>query len=406
MKKFDIPEYYRSSFVSRVKELRAVKDPKRQDYSPSLLDFGRFRLKMARHFGFCYGVERAIEIAYRTVDTNPGSRLFLLSQMIHNPEVNADLELKGVKFIFDNEGRQLLPWDSLGPDDLVIIPAFGSTVEIEKILRGRGIDPGSHTATCPFVVKVWTRAIYLGEKGFTVVIHGKHRHEETRATFSQSTKGAPAVVIRDLDEAEMLASFITGRRSSADFYGIFKDRYSEGFDVVRDLKKIGVVNQTTMLAKDTRKISEILKAALCEKYGSENLADHFADTRDTLCYATQDNQKATYGLLSETADIAIVVGGYNSSNTSHIVELLEGKFRTFFISSAGCIAKDGRISHYSIKEGRMLEDSILLSSEKPDIIITSGASCPDSMVERVIRRLLDVYPGSLAIEDTLKSVQS
>ena len=392
MKKFEIPDFYRSSIISKVKAQRKLEDPRKKDFTPSLLDFGKIRFLIARHFGFCYGVENAIEISYKAIHENPTKRIFLLSQMIHNPDVNADLLSHGITFIQDTSGEQLIPWEDLKSDDIVIIPAFGTTVEIEKKLTDIGVNVAKYNTTCPFVEKVWNRSETLGSKNHTIVIHGKHSHEETRATFSRSNQNAQAIVIKDLNEAKLLAKVILGESSSADFYVQFKGKHSENFNPETDLKKIWVINQTTMLASETQEIAEYLRTVMSEKYGEESLTDHIADTRDTLCYATNDNQSATLGLLEETADLAIVVGGYNSSNTTHLVELLEQKFTTFFIQSEASIKDEDTISSFDIHSKTVLAlDSFLPKNEDvTTIIITSGASCPDSIVEGVIQKVLKI----------------
>ena len=392
MKKFEIPDFYRSSIISKVKAQRKLEDPRKKDFTPSLLDFGKIRFLIARHFGFCYGVENAIEISYKAIHENPTKRIFLLSQMIHNPDVNADLLSHGITFIQDTSGEQLIPWEDLKSDDIVIIPAFGTTVEIEKKLTDIGVNVAKYNTTCPFVEKVWNRSETLGSKNHSIVIHGKHSHEETRATFSRSNQNGQAIVIKDLQEAKLLAKVILGESSSADFYVQFKGKHSENFNPEMDLKKIGVINQTTMLASETQEIAEYLRTVMSEKYGEESLTDHIADTRDTLCYATNDNQSATLGLLEETADLAIVVGGYNSSNTTHLVELLEQKFTTFFIQSEASIKDEDTISSFDIHSKTVLAlDSFLPKNEDvTTIIITSGASCPDSIVEGVIQKVLKI----------------
>ena len=392
MKKFEIPDFYRSSIISKVKAQRKLEDPRKKDFTPTLLDFGKIRFLIARHFGFCYGVENAIEIAYKAIHENPTKRIFLLSQMIHNPDVNTDLLSHGITFIQDTSGQQLIPWEYLKSDDIVIIPAFGTTVEIEKKLTDIGVNVAKYNTTCPFVEKVWNRSETLVSKNHTIVIHGKYSHEETRATFSRSNQNGQAIIIKDLHEARLLAKVILGENSSADFYAQFKGKYSENFNPEIDLKKIGVINQTTMLASETQEIAEYLRTVMSEKYGEESLNDHIADTRDTLCYATNDNQSATLGLLEETADLAIVVGGYNSSNTTHLVELLEQKFTTFFIQSEASIKDEDTISSFDIHSKTVLALDSFLPKNKgvTTIIITSGASCPDSIVEGVIQKVLKI----------------
>lgn len=402
MKKFDIPNIYRSSFITRVKNARKDLDPRKKDFTPTLLDFGPVRFLLARHFGFCYGVENAIEIAYKTIVENPGKRIYLLSEMIHNPGVNRDLENLGVKFLMNTSGKPLIEWNELTNEDIVIIPAFGTTLEIEQKLNEIGINPYRYNTTCPFVEKVWNRSEQLGKDNFTVIIHGKSYHEETRATFSHSKTSAASIIVRDIEETKLLASFILNERPAEEFYEIFKAKYSEGFDFKRDMQKAGVVNQTTMLATETQAISDLLRDTMIKKYGAENLKEHFADTRDTLCYATNDNQEATYGLLKETADFAIVVGGYNSSNTSHIVELCEEKLSTYFISSEEKILNSKSIKHFSIHQHKEIEtENFLPLKDVVDIILTSGASCPDAVVESVLRKIHSFFSNAKNVEGVI-----
>lgn len=392
MKKFEIPTFYRSPIISKVKAARKLQDPRKKDFTPTLLRFGKIEFLIARHFGFCYGVENAIEIAYKAVHNNPGKRIFLLSQMIHNPGVNEDLQSYGIKFIQDTNGKQLIPWEALSSEDIVIIPAFGTTLEIEQILTEIGVDVKAYNTTCPFVEKVWNRSETLGQNNHTIIIHGKHDHEETRATFSHSNLNAPTLVIKNLAEAKKVSAFILGELSEEDFISYFSEKYSDGFNPSIDLRKIGVVNQTTMLASETQEITEFLRETMITKYGEEAIKNHIADTRDTLCYATNDNQSATLGLLEEDADLAIVVGGYNSSNTTHLVELLEDKFTTYFILSEKSISNKNQITSFNIhsKQEEQLS-SFLPEQDKIRVILTSGASCPDAVVDGVIVKILDLF---------------
>jgi 4-hydroxy-3-methylbut-2-enyl diphosphate reductase len=399
MKKFEIPQFYKSSIISKIKQSRMDNDPRKKDYSPTLLDFGPVRFYLARHFGFCYGVENAIEISYKTVEENPGRRIFLLSEIIHNPSVNNDLKGRGVRFIMDTSGNQLIDWRELNSDDIVIIPAFGTTLEIQKKLAEIGLDAYKYNTTCPFVEKVWNRSTQLGKQDYTIIIHGKHYHEETRATFSHSALNSASVIVRDIEETKYLSQVILSEKSEEDFYEFFKGKYSEGFDVKRDLMKIGVVNQTTMLATETQAIADYLKETMLKKYGENNLKNHFADTRDTLCYATNDNQDATYSLLGKKADFAIVVGGYNSSNTSHIVELCEAKIKTYFISSPDRIISKNLISHFDIQNKVEITSNNYMPDKKPvDILLTSGASCPDAIVDQVLRKITSLFDGVKKLE--------
>jgi len=402
MKKFDIPNVYKSSFIARIKNARRDLDPRKKDFTPTLLDFGPVRFYLARHFGFCYGVENAIEIAYKTIEENPGKRIYLLSEMIHNPGVNSDLEKLGVKFMMDTSGKQLIEWTELSKNDIVIIPAFGTTLEIEKILNEIGINPYRYNTTCPFVEKVWNRSEQLGNENYTVIIHGKSYHEETRATFSHSRTNATSLIVRDIEETKLLIDFILNKRYVKEFYELFAGKYSDSFNVENDLQKVGVVNQTTMLATETQSIADLLKETMIKKYGVENLKDHFADTRDTLCYATNDNQEATYGLLKEKADFAIVVGGYNSSNTSHIVELCEEMLPTYFISSEEKILSEKTIKHFNIHIHKEIEtETYLPKKEVVNILLTSGASCPDAVVEAVLKKIHSFYLNTKSIEEVI-----
>lgn len=348
---------------------------------------------VARHFGFCYGVENAIEISYRALEENPEKKVYLLSQMIHNQEVNNDLISRGITFIMDTDGTQFVPWNKINGEDIVIIPAFGTTVEIEQILLGRGVEVQRYNTTCPFVEKVWNRSEKLSSENYTIVIHGKPRHEETRATFSHSAQKGHSVIVRDMAEAQVLADYIKGTRSKDQFYIEFAGNYSEGFDPQRDLQRVGVVNQTTMLATETQAIADYLRQVMSENFGGDELQKHFADTRDTLCYATNDNQEATYKLLDTDADLAVVVGGYNSSNTSHIVELCERKFPTYFINSDREIKSEREIHHfdYHSKESKVTYD-FLTGRNGSRIVLTSGASCPDTLVDQVMLKLLSFFP--------------
>jgi len=366
----------------------------KKDFTPTLLDFGPLQIYLARHFGFCYGVENAIEIAFRAVDENPGKRIFLLSEMIHNPQVNADLQSHGVQFLQDNYGKQLISFDELKADDIVIIPAFGTTLELEEKLNKLGIPTEKYDTTCPFVEKVWNRSELIAKKNYTIVIHGKPKHEETRATFSHAAFFTPSVVVKDMEQAIELGKYISAEKPPADFYEEFKGQYSEGFSVIKDLERIGVVNQTTMLASDTQAIADHLKSVMIEKYEltNENIDERFADTRDTLCYATLENQQAVTGMLQTDADLAIVVGGYNSSNTSHLVELCEEKLPTYFINNEEKIISSKEILHYNFHTKEEILTSDFLPHKQPvKILITSGASCPDALVEGVINKLAGLY---------------
>ena len=388
MKQFEVPNGYRSRLISAIKQKRKEQDKLKKDYSPTLLDLGKLKFHLARHFGFCYGVENAIDIAYKTIEENKGKRIFLLSEMIHNPQVNEDLLKKGVHFLQDTNGNELISLDTITAEDVVIIPAFGTTLELEAKIQAKGIDIQKYNTTCPFVEKVWNRSEQIARKGYSILIHGKPKHEETRATFSHAASNTPTLILNDMKDTIELGKIITDELPLSEFEKYFEGKYSTDFNPAIHLQKFGVVNQTTQLATDTQAISDYLKQIITEKYGLANLAEHFADTRDTLCYATNDNQSAVIGLLNTPADIAIVMGGKNSSNSSHLVELCEQKLPTFFIDDVNKIISTNEIisTDWRTKKEYTLYN-FLPNKPNVNILITSGASCPDTVVEAVIHKI-------------------
>jgi len=406
-RQFTIPDWYRSPIVSSIKKQRALADPRKKDLSPSRVEIPGITFKIARHFGFCYGVEHAIETAFRALDENPGKRIFLLSEMIHNPAVNKDLESRGVRFLMRTDGTFLIPLDEITPEDVVIVPAFGTTVQMIQQLEQRGITPSRYDATCPFVEKVWTRAKQLGNLGYTIVIHGKNYHEETRATFSRAALAGPSVIIRDMKEAQALAQFIKKEKPASDFLNEFSGKFSDGFDPSKHLSRIGVVNQTTMLAHETIEISEYLKQVVLSEKSRDETEYDFADTRDTLCYATEENQSAIVKMIEEGGDVAVVVGGYNSSNTTHLAKICATKLPTFHIQDEQEILSNEVIRHFSYTENKITETSGWLPRKTNlTILLSAGASSPDSLVDAVIQRIAKVLAGGDAISALLTSSQS
>jgi len=404
MKKFNVPLVYRSPLISAIKNKRKLEDKLKKDFSPSFLNFGEVQIYLSRHFGFCYGVENAIEISFKTVEENPGKKIYLLSEMIHNPLVNDDLKKRGVQFLMDPKGNMVIPFSDLSADDIVIIPAFGTTLQIEEKLKNIGIKIEKYNTTCPFVEKVWNRAEAIAKNNYSIIVHGKPQHEETKATFSHSAANTPTVVVTDMDETIELAKYIKEEKPLQNFYKEFEGKFSEGFNVEKDLQRIGVVNQTTMLASDTQAIADYLKNVMINKYklSENNVAERFADTRDTLCYATYENQSAVYGLLQTEADLAIVVGGYNSSNTSHLVELCEEKYPTYFIRSEDDLTSSKEIQHYNLHKKEEVTTISYLPEKKPvKILLTSGASCPDAVVENVIKKLVSFYKITKTVEEVI-----
>ncbi|MCP9768427.1 4-hydroxy-3-methylbut-2-enyl diphosphate reductase [Lacihabitans sp. LS3-19] len=407
MKTFDIPLIYKSSIISGIKEKRRVKDKLKKDFSPTVLDFDNIKVLLSRHFGFCYGVENAVEIAYRVLNENEGKNIYLLSEMIHNPEVNADLLSRGVSFLMDTKGNNLIDFERLLPEDIVIVPAFGTTIEIQNKLLERGINTYKYDTTCPFVEKVWNRAGQIGERGYSVIVHGKPDHEETRATFSHSQEKTPTIVIKDMKEAIKLAAYLRMEKSSEEFFNEFAGRYSEGFDPVKDLVRFGVVNQTTMLAIETQDIANFLKEEVIKyrKLTENEVPAYFASTRDTLCYATNDNQDATYALIKEKADLAIVIGGYNSSNTTHLVELLETAMPTYFIKNEEGLISKKMIKHFDIHNKKEISsENFMGNKNKPTIVLTCGASCPDAIVEGVLVKLLSFFKEHEKLEGVFSHI--
>jgi 4-hydroxy-3-methylbut-2-en-1-yl diphosphate reductase len=400
-KSYDLGQYaplYRNSIFSQVKDQR----PSRDRLAPISLDFGPVAFHVARHFGFCKGVENAIEVAYDTLSRYPDRRVYMISELIHNSFVNEDLTARGLRFLKTAKGQQLIPWQEIQANDVVITPAFGATLEDMQELQNRGVDIQRWNATCRFVENVWFRAQELGEQGYTVIIHGKFRHEETLATLSHSRIYAPTVVVKDMNEAHILSDIILGKRPVSDFQAYFAGKHSQGFDPTQHLDRVAVVNQTTMLASETAEISDHFRSSMQAKYGEEVLDYHVANTRDTLCYATKNNQNATQRLLEQPADLAIVIGGRNSSNTSHLVELCEQQLPTFFIASERDILSCSELLHYDFHhQSENLIADFLPNKEKVRILLTSGASCPDAIVERVLLRLVNCFRNTLGFEEVL-----
>jgi 4-hydroxy-3-methylbut-2-enyl diphosphate reductase len=399
MKKFEVPEHYRSTILGRIKEIRKLNDPRKKDHTPFVFQVGKTEIIIPRHFGFCYGVENAIEIAFRTVTENPGKRIFLLGEMIHNPQVNEDLLAEGIQFLVDNHGSRLLDFSTLSSDDIVITPAFGTTLEMAAELAQLGVQLERYNTTCPFVERVWKRSAELGNRGYTLVVHGKYLHEETRATFSHASETGPVIVVRNRKEAELLGKYIRRELSEEQFQIDFANKYSNGFSVSRDLKKIGVVNQTTMLASETQEIAAYLRDIVVEMYGEEATTD----TRDTLCYATNDNQNATLGVLESGAQLGVVVGGFNSSNTIQIATILGQNMPVYFVRNSDDLISNQKATVFNfslLKEEEIVPS--LLFAENLKLIVTSGASCPDKTVDLVIQKIIDWRGETESVETVLE----
>ncbi|MEX1001890.1 MAG: 4-hydroxy-3-methylbut-2-enyl diphosphate reductase [Crocinitomicaceae bacterium] len=394
MRSFDIPYQYQSEFVDTIHKVRQKKDHLKKDFSPSILNFSKCDILIPRHFGFCFGVKNAIEIVYKILADHPDKRIYLISEIIHNPFVNTDLQSKGVQLIQETNGKQITPWSDISKNDIVIIPAFGTSLSVMDKLKQIGSELITYDTTCPFVEKVWNRGDQLAKDGYTIIIHGDFHHEETRATFSRISQIGKTVVVSNIREAQMLKDFMNPRADDRDWKVFFKWKASEGFNFREDFRKIAVVNQTTMLADETKAIADYLKDQMIQKHGQNS----FADTGDTLCYATNDNQTAVKALIDNNPDLAFVVGGKNSSNTSHLVEMLEQHCPTYFIQRDQAIDKKGKIEYFDIHH--KTESETVLNKElleKSRIAIISGASCPDTVVEAVVLKILKL----LGVEDEL-----
>lgn len=378
--------------------------------TPGCLDFGPVRYHIANHFGFCLGVANAIDIAYQALAENPAKQVYITSELIHNPFVNTDLKNRGLLFLQNDKGlkykdeRGIYLWDKLSAEDIVIIPAFGTSIIDKNRLIAKGIDITKYDATCRLVENVWLRGKKLGQQGFTIILHGKSEHEETRATFSYINQYAPIVIVRDCAEAEKLYPYIQTPYSpelearfkqefSPDHYG--NPKFSADFDISKHLKRIAVVNQTTLLAQETLTIAQKLKNLIAGIYGAEHIDHHFGKTKDTLCYATNANQGALLKLLDQVkAQVGIVVGGKNSSNTSQLYKLLQKRIEaTFYIQSEADILDGDTILSYDINSKTTQKRTVKRESQPLNIVLTGGASCPDGLIQQIITRINSFYPA-------------
>lgn len=397
MKHFDVPLQYKDSIVKHVKNFRLQADKLKKNLTPSLLQAGDLQFYLPRNFGFCYGVENAISLTNNIIDNNTeNKRIFLLSELIHNPIINQHLIEKGVQFLMHNDGRNIIPFDTLRSDDIVIIPAFGTTIEIENQLKQIGIDIQRYYSTCPFVEKVWKKGKELLDDNYTIIIHGKPEHEETKATFSHVTQSKNAcVIIRDQTEANLLAQYIRKEKNTATFITDFAGKHTPNFNPEKDLQRIGVINQTTMLATETQAIANFLKQSLIDSYQltDDKVQNHFADTRDTLCYATNENQKAVeYMVKNHPLDLVIVIGGHNSSNTCNLYKIAHQHASAIFITNEKDLTDKHTAQHFNVYEKKIeTRTHEYFNSLKRRIGIVIGASCPDSEIDFVIKKILRFY---------------
>ena len=418
---------YQSELCRAIKAARHTKEKK--SGAPAVLDFGAVIYVIPSHFGFCLGVQNAIERAYETVASNPTKRVFMLSELIHNPFVNEDLLARGLRYLQTDKGLPICSdgsiasdpedpntlWNQLTTDDIVIIPAFGATNEDKVRLLRRGLSIRENDATCMLVEKVWKAARRYAKEGFTVVIHGKSEHEETKATFSNSSAHGPALMIRNMEHARLLTEVIQaeGAEKKRLFEDSFKGLYSKGFDPDKDLQKLAVVNQTTLLRNETLNIINFLREFMIQRYGAAKMAEHLwsKGKGDTLCYATQVNQDALQKAVELPIDVALVVGGKNSSNTFQLYRVCEERFgdNAHYIQSEANILSSEEIRHYIFpshlteapKISEVVRPFLDTTSAPKRILLTGGASCPDGVIQQVIHKINSFSPA-----ESIRSIES
>jgi 4-hydroxy-3-methylbut-2-enyl diphosphate reductase len=384
-----------------------------QDYRSEVVDTVRqngnvlkaegLLIRLAEEFGFCYGVDRAVDYAFQTREKFPERRIYITGDVIHNPTINGRLREMGMGFLAD-DGRPDEKFDSLGAEDVVLLPAFGAPLEWVRKLRERGcivVD-----TTCGSVLSVWKRVTRYAQRGFTSIIHGKYYHEETKATASQTTKdggNGKYLIVRNLKESAYVVDFILGRMSSKELKERLGHAMSAEFNPEEDLQKIGVANQTTMLMSETMAVGEKLRRAMVERYGEENLEEHF-ELFDTICSATQDRQDALFALLEHPLDIAVIIGGYNSSNTNNLAIIASERVpKSYHISSGECI--EGECIRHKpagtpLDATQEVEELDWLPAEgEVRIGLSAGASTPNSQIGLAIGRILEAR--GLAPEEVL-----
>ena len=372
----EVAAHFHSSIVGRIRE------------AGGRISIGNTTVLLAGQFGFCYGVERAIDLAYATRRVFPDQRIFLIGEIIHNPDVNRHLREMGIVS---------LPWkelsaeyDQLGPEDVVIVPAFGAPTDFMEKIEERGCQVID--TTCGDVMKVWRRVRGYAKDGVTSIIHGKASHEETRATASRALgdKGdGNYLVVLTLDDTDFVCRYIRNGGDKEEFLKRFKDAVSPGFDPNKHLAKVGIANQTTMLKSETEEIQRRIREAIRDRDGSDAAFQMF----DTICGATQERQDALFEMLRHPMDLMIVVGGYNSSNTAHLVEIAEQKLPTFFIRGSSCLESLERIVHYDLHRQEEVSSDYaeIIASDRPlNIGITAGASCPNNLIEETISRIFEL----------------
>jgi len=368
-----VESHYHSPMVERLRATGGV------------ATFGDVTVRLAKQFGFCYGVERAIDLAYAARKVFSDRNIYLVGEIIHNPDVNAQLTAMGIRTL--SGPCKLTDIDKLSPEDVVIVPAFGAEVAVHERIKARGCQIVD--TTCGDVMSVWKRVRQYANEGVTSVIHGKSDHEETRATSSRARSAGGDghfIVVYDLRETDYLCDYLRDGGDRAAFLENFRGACSEGFDPDLHLRKVGVANQTTMLRSETEEVQQRVRAAVTARDGS---AENFR-VFDTICGATQERQDALLDMLTHPPDLMLVVGGYNSSNTTHLAEMAKEKLPTYFVLNASCLESPRRIRHFDTRAGRETTAEDWLPSGPVSVGITAGASCPSNLIEDVLLRMLEL----------------
>ena len=377
--KAQVLTHYRSELVDRLRTTGEVTSENAQ-----------MTIKLAKEFGFCYGVERCIDLAYAALKVFPDKPLYILGEIIHNPEVNDQIRDMGIRFL--SGPNKVADIDDLGADDIVIIPAFGTEVATLEKLKAKGCQ--FVDTTCGDVMSVWKRVRNYAKEEVTSIIHGKAYHEETKATSSQATsKNGHYLVVLTLQETDYVCDYIENGGDKKEFLKKFEGAFSEGFDPDQHLKAVGVANQTTMMRGETEEVQHRIKAAIERKFGESKVDSHFRFF-DTICGATQERQDALDVLLQKPMDLLLVIGGYNSSNTAHLAEMGENVLPTYFIKNATEMADDSLIRHWNQHTSHVDETRDWLPDGTLTIGVTAGASCPNNLIEDVICRLLELRGSS------------
>jgi 4-hydroxy-3-methylbut-2-enyl diphosphate reductase len=373
-----------SGVMSTEYQSSLIQDIRTNNYS---LTRGDVTIRLAEAFGFCWGVERAVAMAYETRQHFPKERIWITNEIIHNPSVNQRLREMNVDFIYVVNGEK--DFSGVESGDVVILPAFGASVQEMQLLNDRGCTIVD--TTCPWVAKVWNSVEKHKKKNYTSVIHGKYKHEETVAT---SSFAGTYLIVLDLNQAEYVCNYILNGGDRHEFLEKFKDAYSQGFDPDRDLAQVGIANQTTMLKGETEQIGKLFERTMMKKYGPAAVNDHFMSF-NTSCDATQERQDAMYDLVDEDLDLMVVIGGYNSSNTTHLQEIaIEHGIPSYHIDSGDRIGPGNRIEHKPLKQDLVIQEN-WLPEGKLTIGVTSGASTPDKVVSDAIEKIFEIKSSAV-----------